>query len=113
MRGALLRLVLLAIILVPQLRAQSASAAEPPKCNPDTTEWGNKDNPGATPVEQGAWDKILHGQIAKFAKSKSDTPDGTRQEEEFRNHGRHAFSAADLSRRFSVTSGASKSRQKG
>ncbi len=82
MRGALLRLVLLAIILVPQLRAQSASAAEPPKCNPDTTEWGNKDNPGATPVEQEAWDKILHGQIAKFAKSKSDTPDGTRQEEE-------------------------------
>jgi hypothetical protein len=77
MRGTLLRLVLLAIISVPQLRAQSTSVAAPPKCNQDTTDWSGKDDPGAikASAEQCAWARISAGQIASFVK-----PDDTVKE---------------------------------
>ena len=81
MREAFLKLVLLAIISVPQLGVQSTSAAESPNCNGDTTDWSGKDNPGAGRAEQCAWARICVGQIATFAKPELEKPDGTRQEE--------------------------------
>jgi hypothetical protein len=83
MRGALLRFVLIAIISVPQLLAQSTSVAGPLKCNQDTTDWSGKDDPGAikAPAEQCAWARISAGQIATFTRPELKTSDRTKQEE--------------------------------